>query len=92
MDGAKEHLRATLEARGLHVDSVEISILPTMSGNNSMAFTGQRNGQSSGDYANALPNYGQTSTPSEEAIVTSLPEQPARATDRSAASRLDYRA
>lgn len=90
MDGAKEHLRSTLEARGLHVDSVEVSVLPTMTGNSNMASNGQHNGYANSDYAEGRTNYGRTSTVRAQPIDTSPTAQTAKSPARSATSRLDY--
>lgn len=93
MEGAKEHLRAGLEARGLRVQSVEVTVTPNMLGDNAAAFSGQRNWQSTGaqDSAAWQPGYGRRSAPHIEVAPIAAP---AAITSRAALSdsRLDCRA
>ena len=89
MDGAKQHLRSSLEARGLHVDSVEVSVNPSTVGGG-MAFTGQRNGNPDNEYAQALPEYRRPSTRRADSAGTALSAPIMLSAARPAASRLDY--
>ena len=93
MEGAKEHLRAGLEARGLRVQSVEVTVTPNMLGDNSAAFSGQRNWQTAGaqDGAAWQSGYGRQTSPPIEAVPLAAP---AAYASRAALpdSRLDCRA
>ncbi len=93
MEGAKEHLRAGLEARGLRVQSLEVTVTPNMLGDNSAAFSGQRNWQTAGaqDGAAWQSGYGRRTAPQVEAVPLAAP---AALASRAALSdsRLDCRA
>ena len=92
MDGAKEHLRAGLEARGLRVSGVEVTVTPNLIGNDSAAFANQRGGQSGGERAETAPRSlrsvgsGQASGDSAAPVPMSAPVQ------HVSLARLDYRA
>jgi flagellar hook-length control protein FliK len=92
MEGAKEHLRASLEARGLHVNSVEVTVTPNLIGSGGTAFAGERGWQPTGDRTGAQSGYarpnstGQASDDSPDAVPTAIPIA------HVSVSRLDYRA
>lgn len=92
MDGAKAHLRATLEARGLHVQSVEVTVTPHYNGGQS-AFGQPRGSEFMGErmaeraaYGRALP--ASTTTAADGALSMTR----AVLLTRAAASRLDCQA
>ena len=93
MEGAKEHLRAGLEARGLHVQSVEVTLTPGMSGDQAAAFSGQRNRQfaEAQEGLTGTANYGRRSASQAQAAPLAAP---ATLPSRSllADARLDCRA
>ncbi len=71
MEHAKADLRASLETRGLRVQSVEVTVSPSLQGDNSAAFSGQRNWQpaQTHDSAQWQPGgYGRRPAPSAEAL------------------------
>jgi hypothetical protein len=75
MEGAKEHLRAGLEARGLRVQSVEVAVVPNVLSDNTAAFSGQRNWQQASlqDSAPGQPGYGRRTAPSAEPVPNVAP-------------------
>ncbi len=96
MDGAKAHLRATLEARGLHVQSVEITVTPHYNGSNGSgqsAFGQPRGSESMGERMAERAAYGRA-LPASKTASTDSAVSTARATPltRTAASRLDCQA
>jgi Flagellar hook-length control protein FliK len=92
MEGAKEHLRATLEARGLRVSSVEVTVTPNLIGNDSAAFAGQRGWQPTGERAETLPGYSRPNNTGQASDDSLAPVPIAAAVAHVSLSRLDYRA
>ena len=92
MDGAKEHLRATLEARGLRVSGVEVTVTPNQIGSDSATFAQQRGWQPTGERTDAPPRYSRSNS-AGQASGDNLAPVPAVAPIASMSlSRLDYRA
>ena len=92
MDGAKEHLRATLEARGLRVSGVEVTVTPNLIGTDSAAFAQQRGWQPTGERADVPPRYPRANSTGQMS-GDSLASVPVSAPIASLSlSRLDYRA
>ena len=92
MDGAKAHLRAALEARGLQVQSVEVTVTPHLTQNNQSAFSQQRSQQSDGDGLWGRTAYGRGASASAAAPVAAPGVTRAASLLRAANSRLDCQA
>ena len=98
MDGAREHLRSTLEARGVRVNSVEVTVTQNPVGSDSgsnAAFAGQRQWQASADQAEFTSGSTRRAASvagAQSAGVGAVASTAVRnATGSGGATRLDYR-
>ncbi len=71
MDGAKAHLRATLEARGLHVQSVDVTVTPHYNGSGQSTFGQQRSPESMGERMAERAMYGRAASGSSPSAADS---------------------